>query len=1205
MWGETIFGIEEEHYESDYIQELTAKMNQEQPKEEKLQRFKNLFDTWNERIESAKKLMPQFRDDVARRVVNLELAKIEQDLGIFDNMAECDTQSEEYYKIANVFTNLWSKLASAEKKLKTEIFDKLIVFGEQPFSESEKSKLSGGDYEVMIARILPFLREVYDIIEIITLVVMNCILQFQALYSKKSTYLKIFKEFDFFFPIRIIGKGLFLLLCIDNVISETTFYERSFLLSYWGKYKDSFNLMLQDPAKYGLDAEKMKLLKRIVVKVDLGVMKGDTLNTFLTHLAAQKSSAVFEEMTDFNEIKSNKYILEIFKNYFKQAQSTMETILADGQNLNLQENDMLSEYVCVFAFYTKFFNQENKDVWRAIWSLQKKTLMIHIHRFLMIRVCDFLMKYCPPKKMYSSLEPKEINPWTLEFLRKSQETFKSDVISVYKHLCQWSLKMNSMACSMYVFQTAKESDRVKIFDARMSQIRNGILLAKRIRMLFRSNMLIRQKMGYSVDPSLLKNFLLLVEMAKKMMELIEQKDIQLMQDVMVRFSSLRVAKGMRELTTRFSNQKMSDKTFLIEPFKSMFHLCNRFPTEQREHLLNFSMSFIGYKNIIKEPEIVQFKHYLGDLQALANYKNIFRELLDCSFLYWYKEFIPDMLEIKTTGDGEYFRLQLFMNAIGDCKVMLLQAVHLQENKQLLEKFQEYVLECLSKKVISKAAVKLEEDLVIQTHHFYSISDLMKPDPQSGYQGDLKTFLDIKKLVVLDKIVDMKYLIEASLSESLYNRISDNQKNFDTYEIMRTLARVKYDIDIGHSYIPSKTIEQGRTDILAILRSLPFFIQNFKYNMFNQTFIETLNESTRLKAVSINLISDSIKTHGLGVIKSSISLLSEFIHKQINSFIVMMSNDTLNSLLVRESRWLRKNKEKNTAEDRELRYDFKRALSFVEEFSQAVQTSQGMRKLEEFRLLITFIGNCIAFVRILRTASFNYLSKNIEFIPYIEEITASFADTCQILEFKSKTLFECCKDTDAFLDMMKDKFKETPDKKEETDYLRGLAKRYQGKLQGENFVKLQFFYMLVPALTLDYIQSLLIAKEKLLKKNFKGGYISDDGFIVGLAYLTEILNQSKNFEETLWFEEVKEKVSTEVKELEEKFQRLEEEKKVKEKAKESQKDKYKDDESIELGPYLRMRKSFLEEFVLLENGYMAAHILFKLSEVKEENFFANK
>ena len=41
--------------------------------------------------------------------------------------------------------------------------------------------------------------------------------------------------------------------------------------------------------------------------------------------------------------------------------------------------------------------------------------------------------------------------------------------------------------------------------------------------------------------------------------------------------------------------------------------------------------------------------------------------------------------------------------------------------------------------------------------------------------------------------------------------------------MRTLAKIKYDLDLGHSYIPSKTIDQGKTDILAIVRSFMFFV----------------------------------------------------------------------------------------------------------------------------------------------------------------------------------------------------------------------------------------------------------------------------------------------------------------------------------------------------------------------------------------------
>lgn len=117
MWGETIFGIEEEDYESDYIAQLTEQMNIEQPKEEKLKRFKQFFDEWADRLEKTKKLMPQFKDKVARRMINLEMSRLEQNMGIFDVLEESKIVSEDFYKIANVFTNLWGHLVQAEKRV--------------------------------------------------------------------------------------------------------------------------------------------------------------------------------------------------------------------------------------------------------------------------------------------------------------------------------------------------------------------------------------------------------------------------------------------------------------------------------------------------------------------------------------------------------------------------------------------------------------------------------------------------------------------------------------------------------------------------------------------------------------------------------------------------------------------------------------------------------------------------------------------------------------------------------------------------------------------------------------------------------------------------------------------------------------------------------------------------------------------------------
>lgn len=104
---------------------------------------------------------------------------------------------------------------------------------------------------------------------------------------------------------------------------DSTFTDSSFILNCWNKYRDSFEMMLTDPNKYGVDGEKLKLLRRVIVKVDKSIMKGDILNAFLNHLSKENNLNVFEEMTDFNNIRSNKYILELLKNYFKSAQSQL------------------------------------------------------------------------------------------------------------------------------------------------------------------------------------------------------------------------------------------------------------------------------------------------------------------------------------------------------------------------------------------------------------------------------------------------------------------------------------------------------------------------------------------------------------------------------------------------------------------------------------------------------------------------------------------------------------------------------------------------------------------------------------------------------------------------------------------------------------------------------------------------------------------
>ncbi|KAG8329873.1 hypothetical protein J6590_077175 [Homalodisca vitripennis] len=455
-------------------------------------------------------------------------------------------------------------------------------------------------------------------------------------------------------------------------------------------------------------------------------------------------------------------------------------------------------------------------------------------------------------------------------------------------------------------------------------------------------------------------------------------------------------------------------------------------------------------------------------------------------------------------------------------------------------------------IIKPLCEEIETNLRLHTHSHLQSQEI----PLQTVQPDCKDSLSLPPLYLFHSFVSLKGKIGNYLEKTFYDLTTVALHDWRTYGEMRCLAQHKYNISTVEDTLPSQTLEQPSRatpqltlrqyesschmpsslihrpahhfrmtnmlvtrsecglDVLEIMRNIHIFVSKYQYNLNNQIFIEHSSNNKHLNTINIRHIANSIRTHGTGIMNTTVNFTYQFLRKKLIIFSQFLYDEHIKSRLLKDLCFFRDNKVQLDS-----KYSYERAEKFNKGIRRLGVTQEGLTYLDQFRILITHIGNAMGYVRMIRSGGLHCCSTAIRYIPDLDSIVSLQELT------SAEGLSETCVQTAQVLDQVINNMRRNIT--EGSEYFKLLVDVFAPVLCDQKNSHLWNFHMIVPPLTINFCEHMITAKEKMSKKSKVGAAFTDDGFAMGVAYVLSVLNLNAEFDSLHWFQSIRDKYASEL------------------------------------------------------------------------------